>query len=335
MNISLLHIGMMKTASTYMQNTWSRDPNICLAWKGTFSLLQTLRNGTIAGELKPDDKLEIQIDKPAEGQQVIVSNEGFSTAFLNGSLPAQQSIPSFIELASSALGRILPQLENVLIVVRNPFSWIRSMHIQSIKEGGYDSANDFVEKHRTFLIASLNLTHIVSCYSSQFANLTIAPYELLKENEPAFWNQIHHRTGVRPPSISGSERNERNASLNEEDAYTLAQLNKQSTLLMDGLSSAQSYTRQNEKESLINTYQNCSPWVNRRFIEHANESLKSELKDSMKGAVPSSNFFQFRFDQLLGDSIRQNFIDALRNTDGFEPRFIEDYETQLEASLQA
>ncbi len=330
MNISLLHIGMMKTATTYMQNTWSQDPGTCLAWNGTFAFLQTLRNGTLAGELKPDDKLDIQIDKPLEeGQQVIVSNEGFSTAFLNGPLPHQQLIPDFIELASAALGKLLPQLEDVLILVREPVSWIRSMHIQSIKEGGFDSAQDFVDKNRYFLTASLNLNHIKACYANHFGRLHIAPFEQLKENEAAFWEWLENRTGVVRPSVKGTERN---ASLGPSDAHLLAVLNRQAKTLLAGIRDAEAYQMPQEKESLLSSFGGCSPWVNRRFAEFASEGQKQSMKDLLNSEPPPDGFFRFRLDSNLAASIRENFIGALKTVDGFDSRHLQEYESRLEAN---
>lgn len=332
MNISLLHIGMMKTATTYMQNTWSQDPGVCLAWNGTFSFLQTLRNGTLAGELKPDDKLDIQIDKPLEeGQQVIVSNEGFSTAFLNGPREHQQRIPDFIELASAALGELLPQLDNVLVLVREPVSWIRSMHIQSIKEGGFDSAQDFVDKNKDFLTASLNLSHIAAAYSNHFKRLHIAPFELLKEDEEAFWEWLDKRVRVSPPTVKGTEKN---ASLSQSDAYLLAQLNQQANALLDGLRNAEAYTIQQEKESLLNSFGGCSPWVNRRFAEFASEPQKSAVKALLKSEAPPEGFFDFQLPPDLIESIRTNFISVLKTAEGFDSRFTQEYESRLNEMLR-
>ena len=178
MKISLLHIGMMKTGSTYTQNAWSQDADTCLAWNGTFTFLQTLRNATAAGELQPNDNLDIQLDKaPAPGQQIIVSNEGFSTAYLNGSQASQRLIPSYIELASAALGKALADLDTALILVREPISWIQSMHRQSINEGAANDAQAFLAKNRDFLLHSLNLAHIVASYSSSSRGWTrIRPF---------------------------------------------------------------------------------------------------------------------------------------------------------------
>ncbi len=330
MEISLLHIGLMKTASTYMQNTWSNDPGTCLSWNGTFSFMQTLRKATLEGELKPDDKLDIQIDaQPTEDQQIIVSNEGFSTAFLNGAQNAQQQIPSYVELASAALGKLLPNLDNALVVVREPISWIRSMHIQSIKEGGFDTGQDFVKKNRHFILNSLNLAHIAQCYSAHFPKLAIAPFELLKEDEDRFWSLVASECGINAPTAKGTERN---ASLSRDDAGMLAKLNRQSRILIEALQESTSYTMTEERDSLIKSYQGCFPWMSRRFVEFASEERKSELRSSLDERQPPSDFFEFSLDSELTDAIAKQYIAPLKDYDQFDKRFVEQYENALHAS---
>ena len=135
MNIGFLHIGMMKTATTYMQNTWLNDPLYCTSVKSTVPLIRALQELVKHGGLNENFKVELKIDESySENQKVIVSNEGFSTAFLN--LPSfQNRIPDFIGEASRVLGNLLSSTNNLLLVVREPLSWIKSVFKQSIAEG--------------------------------------------------------------------------------------------------------------------------------------------------------------------------------------------------------
>lgn len=82
MNFDLIHIGMMKTATTYMQRVWMNDANYCLANIGSKKYLHYLRRNVRMGKTNSLIKTNIATDKPKQDNQImILSNEGFSTAF--------------------------------------------------------------------------------------------------------------------------------------------------------------------------------------------------------------------------------------------------------------
>ncbi|HET7657253.1 MAG TPA: hypothetical protein VFK37_03100 [Bacillales bacterium] len=80
---------------------------------------------------------------------------------------------------------------NLLLVVREPVSWIRSIYIQSVKEGGHGSiSQEFIENQFLLLKHSLDIDYMTKCYERYFSNVLILPYELLKSDEEAFWRKI-------------------------------------------------------------------------------------------------------------------------------------------------
>jgi hypothetical protein len=59
LEIGFVHIGMMKTASTYMQNVWMQEQNYSLSWRGNFGLLEQLRSSAKNNSLNSDIKINI------------------------------------------------------------------------------------------------------------------------------------------------------------------------------------------------------------------------------------------------------------------------------------
>lgn len=126
---------MFKTATTYMQNLWLNNENYTLSWQGNIKFLQEFRNAVATGKNISDFPIEIDTDNQRfEGDNLIISNEGFSGAYLN-QLVYQDKGSKFISEISKVLGSLKITNNNLLIVVREPLSWIKSAFVQSIKQG--------------------------------------------------------------------------------------------------------------------------------------------------------------------------------------------------------
>lgn len=311
MKVGFIHIGMMKTATTYMQNVWLRDSAYCLAHKGTLPLVLELRELAKSGQGAKSPTKEIQVDTQyQEGQTLVVSNEGFSTAYMND-LKHQEKIPDFFELTTRSLADLSAMTQNILIVVREPRAWIRSIFVQSIKEGNSGNMECFIQNQKQFLKYSLNMRMIYSQYKRYFDNILIVPYELFKRDNDEFWSLVAERFNV--PRVSAKLDLQVNESLTAEKTYLLSELNGLSRLLTQALTEATSYTNAKEKTSLVNGFTNNSKWTFRRFMEHADDDRLAELKEMLQNSSLPDGFFDYALpDDLLVD-IREDYVDFLRD----------------------
>lgn len=57
------HIGMFKTATTYMQNLWLNNENYTLSWQGNIKFLKKFRNSIASGKNLNDLSIEIDTDR--------------------------------------------------------------------------------------------------------------------------------------------------------------------------------------------------------------------------------------------------------------------------------
>ncbi|MFD2705612.1 hypothetical protein [Salibacterium lacus] len=260
MDIGFIHIGMMKTGTTYMQNIWMKDDKFSLSWKGSINYLNVLRDSITKQNLPaPPAVDQIKLDIPYQkGQKLVLSNEGFSTSFLNQHA-LHHKIPDFINYTSSALSQLSKSTPNVLLVVRDPISWIQSIYVQSIKQGSHGTMEDFMTKSFDFLQHSMDLEHIVNCYKRYFSNVYIMPYELFKNDEDKFWKLLSERFEVPFPKTRIQENI--NPSLDLKRTHLLSHLNKLSTILTDTLINSKEYRMQQEKNQIISQYSNGGQWV--------------------------------------------------------------------------
>ncbi len=322
MKVDFIHIGMMKTATTYMQNIWLNDVNYNLAWRGTFSLLSQLRHNIKQSNVKNEANALIQTDRQpsTKTQSVIISNEGFSTSYLND-LKFQSYIPDFIEYSSRSLAKLITS-NNLLLTIREPISWIKSIYVQAIKEGWSGSAQDFVKQQEDFLLHSLDLKMIINNYSRFFNNILILPQEILKENEELFWHVISDAFGV--PLLKSRLDNKLNPSLDLERTFILSKMNEMSKLLTTSLSVAEQYKNIQEKETLIKNHLGNEKWVHRRFAEYSTNQEVQEMYRIFNLAMPDEGFLNFVLPKHVLESIQKNYIDFLgENT---IPEIAEEYQ---------
>ncbi|WP_117168769.1 hypothetical protein [Paraliobacillus sediminis] len=325
MSVDFIHIGMMKTATTYMQSIWMKDEAYSLSWQGNMKLLNSLRKLVSQDQFNSNLILDIRTDIPKEKKQkTVISNEGFSTAYLN-QLHLQEKIPQFIDLTSQNLGRLAHATPNLLIGIRDPVSWLKSMYVQSIKEGGYGSAQEFVDKQFLFIRHSLDLEYIVNCYKRYFNNILILPYEILKTDEDLFWNVISDVFDVPVPN----ERivNPINSSLDLKRTFLLSKLNEMSSLLVNTINISTDYKNSQEKLKLMQNHKNNEKWVHRRFVEFANVDQIDNMYNLFQISNPPDDFLEFTITDELKGIIKNKFIKFIR--ENTIPEFADDYEKKL------
>ncbi|WP_208587517.1 hypothetical protein [Gracilibacillus suaedae] len=330
MNYKFIHIGMLKTATTYMQNIWLKDPHYNLACQGSMDFLLNAKQNVAKRKMKNSIKSEILPDRQDYNNKVsVISNEGFSTSYLN-EIPFQELIPDFIKYTSKNLNNIV-KTDNLLITIREPVSWIKSVYIQAVKQGWSGSAQEFVNEQETFLIHSLNLKMIIQNYQKNFGNILILPLEFLKENEVLFWQVIADAFNV--PVVETRIDKKFNTSLDIERTYILSQMNKMSKILITALANKHHFQSIKEKNNLIHTHLQNEKWIYRRFVENATDQEVSEMYELFNINKVESAFFNFKISDRLRQSIQSNYIDFLR--DNTIPQIAEEYQKIFDDYLKS
>lgn len=330
MKYAFTHIGMFKTATTYMQNLWLNNEKYTLSWQGNINFMRKFRNAVAKGENLNNFSIDIETDRQrVEGEHLIISNEGFSGAYLN-KLEYQDKGSKFISEISMVLGSLEVTNENLLILVREPLSWIKSAFIQSIKQGGYGSAQKFVNTQKGFLLNSLNLSHILSSYSRYFNNILVLPFELLKDDEDKLWQAISDEFNV--PLVK-NRMQKLNVSLDLKRVFILSKMNEMSDKAVSTISTAKSYKRKREKKNIISGYKQSSKWVHRRFVEHAKKKEIDELYKLFnlgKNDIPD-DFYELELPDDLIKVIENNYFNVLEGR--IDKKYIRSYRKKFVKSL--
>jgi len=228
----LIHIGLPKTATTYLQTLWSQDPSLHLVYNELAPLISRARQEGWRKEILPTAiTAPIEPVMPLPGRRLIISNEALSNAYVNERASKEQ-IRCFQEWAAAQTKALIPKAK-ILIVVREPESWIRSIYNQAIKQGGGDTFRQFLRRECDYLEQSLNIRDLFTLWKKHYGsdNVLILPMELLRDDETTFLHQISRFSGINlaAPSSSTSIRN---PSLREESLDVMRQFNKWVSLVL-------------------------------------------------------------------------------------------------------
>lgn len=305
MNVSFLHIGMMKTASTYMQQNLALNKEYSIQWGNNREYLYKMRENILKNSLV-DINFRISPDQANKKKNIVISSEGFSTAFLNQ--PEQQiKIPEFIDYTSEQLEVVSKHTQNLLIVIRDPISWIKSIYIQSLKEGNSGNAQNFVNEQKNFIRNSLNLSDIVKKYGRFFSNILIMPYEILIENEDLFWGVISQSFNC--PKIQKKIKNKINTSIDIKRSYLISYLNRQQKLVSNTI--MQHSKEDSRIEKLVPNYLESGKWLNRWVAERATEKEIELLYRDLGISEFPAEFLKFTLDHETKNFIEKNYIGFL------------------------
>lgn len=223
--ISLVHIGLMKTATTTMQNLWLKEPRICLVHGG---LLQIIHKARVTGRNAKTGAgvpLQWQYDtKPKPDQQVVFSQEALSTAYIN-ERASKADLKRFQKSAAKIVSMIAPGAK-ILITVRKPEGWIKSIYNQSVKMGGIDTFPQFLQMEKNFIKQSLGIGDLQTIWAEFFGkkNILVLPVELMRKDKKSFFEEIFKFSGVPAPDVNISI--DANPSMKEEHLKLMKRFNE-------------------------------------------------------------------------------------------------------------
>ncbi|MFL1483470.1 hypothetical protein [Marinobacter sp. LN3S78] len=328
MEIACIHIGLMKTATTYMQGVWALDEKIALSNKGLNPVVEYLRESTANNCFDVGKNLDIDLDQPLKaGQSLVLSSEGLSCGFLDSG--DAEMLRVYQDNASRMMGTLASQTQNVLITLRSPVSWIRSMHAQFLNEGGSGSAREFLHERRAFLLQCLDLDYLLGLYRRYFRNVRILPYETLREGEGDFWASLGEMFSMPIPTARDVPVS--NPSLSGQRLYVLSCLNGLGSHMRSVLQQSESYVGL-ERERLVQVSSHYESWLNRRFVEHASEAELERTLGWLRADTVPDDFRRFSISREFADELEKRYLSVVEEVTG-DTKLVSRYRDELQQAI--
>lgn len=195
----LIHIGYMKTASTYLQKAIFCNPDLGFAKiEDPQFFLNEVRNAPEHHFLPENIRaaLVCQVRSAgANGLTPVLSSEGYSGYMAGEGFDGRRNMERLFKIAPDA---------RILIVIREQNSMLLSRHNQLIKTGATMSLRDYVgmkddprsDRYRS----QLRYDELIAAYQTAFGKdaVCVLPFELLGKKPAAFISAIANHCG-RPP----------------------------------------------------------------------------------------------------------------------------------------
>lgn len=195
-----MHVGLQKTGSTWLQEGYFKvHPELDMY--GSLSKVPKHVNNYIATFYN----IEYDKEKWVSGLEALIKPDhskvvGFTNEQFSGHL---WSMHQGIELASrikSTFGDI-----KIILVLRDPITFIQSGYIQSIRSGTETRSLEKVlsnNKTRQDIIHRITYKNLINAYHQHFSEVLILPYELLRKDQKSFLTRINKFLNVSDIDIS-------------------------------------------------------------------------------------------------------------------------------------
>lgn len=217
----LIHIGLPKAASSYLQQAAAQQSDIRLLRHGDLGIEAWARSQAEGGPV-PD-----RLPPPDLAMRTFVSSEeliGFG-----------DNAPRYQALCARALHEVFPKAR-ILVITRQPASFADSFYNQLVKEGASEGPAVFARRWGDFIADVLDFRHVREVYESLFGvgSVLFMPVEQLRASPESFYHRIRQHGGIdlapaRPEAILANE------SLSPEELHGLRVLNKVVGLMMRGV----------------------------------------------------------------------------------------------------
>ncbi|RMG36998.1 MAG: hypothetical protein D6720_03875 [Gammaproteobacteria bacterium] len=231
----LIHIGLPKCASTFLQRCWRADSRISLAYHELAPIIGLARQKGHEGRPPPRALTPPRLTLPPHvpgRQSLVLSHEALSNAYINERAD-ESRIACFQQWAAALTKAAFPKAR-ILIVTREPASWILSIYNQAVKQGGTDTFRQFLRRESTFLERSCDLRELFVIWRQHFGSdqVLMLPVEWLREDQAGFFRALHRFSGVetRPPPADQAQPV--NPSLAEGHLDVMRQFNRWVELLV-------------------------------------------------------------------------------------------------------
>lgn len=329
--VKFAHLGLGKCASTYVQNLWKFDDRYALSIP--VPLARALRE---RAELSISEPVRIDFPAVDARQTAVVSSEDLDFGWINAS-GGQKATRNLRKLVSASIStsRLTDQ---ILVMVRDPVDWLRSLHEQSIKEGGYLSFETYFARQKALAMEILDLAFLLRCHREIGQKVVVLSADELRNSPDTFWDKFSASLGAPKPAAKTIELVDKsehggNRSLKERVPY-LAQLNRHSSRLgrcFTGLEELAALMPK-EYEALKQTANQNLKLINRRVAEFASLPELIEVAGEVEDADAFRNVF---VDAETAAHIEKNYLACLEEEETIDPAMVDRYRDSLKAKLVA
>jgi hypothetical protein len=297
----LVHIGLGKSASTSLQSIWQASANYNffsanqLGLNAEQIILENINDiDSLVGKLNA-----LRLPPPNQTNEIsdIVSSEGLTFTWIDS-----PELAAFIPLKQKALANAIgPVCERVLLLCRNPVDWIRSMHAQSVKEGGSARLTDYMTSHSEVIKNNMDLSGILSYWMDAGCDVTVLPFELFVSDPAAFWMHYTNLLGLPIP-----DQHDMNLSVFGKNTtrYDSLAIHAEMNRLLQQLESICQKGDFPDKDTVLPALVTARKWGTRRALSVASsedlELLEDEWMGSAKVHFSSSNELL-----VLNDSLKE------------------------------
>ncbi|MEX2500291.1 MAG: hypothetical protein WD397_15595 [Wenzhouxiangellaceae bacterium] len=180
---TVIHIGLPKACSTYLQQSVAGLPDIRLIEHPELLQLRVAAFGDAPEHAAIENLRKMKADIRETGA-FIISDERLSSwrhtdfRWLSGS-----AVRSYQKRCATLLRNVFGNCR-ILLLSRNPRSWLASIHAQYVKAGESKSLADFCEHNWEYLIQASRLDDLVVFYSEQFGSSSVRVFPVEASNTP-------------------------------------------------------------------------------------------------------------------------------------------------------
>lgn len=298
----VVHIGLGKCLSTTLQGIWKGASNVQCVDVAALSPKVTQLLITAQQEGKALPALDFEPPPMLGRDCTVLTSEGMTFSLLVDKPQHFGLIPLRQAYMAKTFG---PRARKVLMVVRNPFDWVRSAHAQYIKQGGCASRAAFFDSHRESCLHNLDLVRIVAQWREVNPALEILPMELYASDRAAFWCLYTQRLQVPVPTPDDT-RDYQNTS-----RYDRLELSARVNRVLAELSGILGHVEQSHAKAAREGFVHGRQWGVRRAMENASDAECQALAGAMDFR-PDPAFLAWTPDAEFKGFVRERFLPPLR-----------------------
>jgi hypothetical protein len=350
--IRLLHVGLPRCASTYLQSILANASEKLSTYNGykysnlhefAFKLRELVGKGIPPQKIAENTSL-LRNFVHIPGQRThsqIASSEGFFWGWLHEP-DRHNEIPALIEASVKSLSRVL-DCGYVLLVIRDPVRWMSSVHGHLIKEGRHGTFAEIYPLIENLFWHTLNLEHILALLQKHFNEVLILSQDELRQSPVEFWHKLFMNTGI--PAIPMSLREmgrmhqqSTNAS-DPERIQILEHMNRYYSRMLSIYASlnftepAPFPTGAEERKRFFHKVSVSDYYAHRRIIEFATEDQINAIRDLLD-IRERSDFSKVTLCDDMAAHLRDNFIKPLEEWQTIPAEYIEQYKRSIDAAVQ-
>ena len=308
----LCHIGLAKCASTTLQTSWANSSN----YVGYFShdLVTTVRDSVTKNQsdlpqfkrLLAQNGMSASAFSASNAQYLVISNESMTDSGVTTASDLQfaRDVQDCIAISLEAC------VDKLLILVRDPLSWIRSRYYQQIKQGFAYEFGDFIANNGSNILENLDLEGIFSRFGRLDASPVVLPLELLQKDENKFWREYEGRLEFPVPDwvTPRSDPIATNVTL----ANTM-EIHRNLNAVIERLETSFSRGKSRDSAAIMDALQKTRTWGTRRALTFASPEDLAFLERAL-GVTKENSPQIYRFDDAFVTEIKKKFLGPLSDS---------------------